>query len=100
MPANGHIAPLGVGPYPRRPTTGETHGITSIDPSCTGFAALRWRTTISQRLSPPLCSEASWREDHRREANGAQYERVAGLAMKRGPSVDFCGYWQRHLKAA
>ncbi|MCJ2077649.1 IS1595 family transposase [Methylobacterium sp. E-016] len=44
--------------------------------------------------------EASWREDHRREANGAQYERVAGLAMKRGPSVDFCGYWQRHLKAA
>ena len=39
--------------------------------------------------------EASWREDYRREANGAQYERVAGLAMKRGPSVDFCGYWQR-----
>ncbi|NEU12819.1 IS1595 family transposase [Methylobacterium sp. BTF04] len=44
--------------------------------------------------------EASWREDHRREASGAQYERVAELAMKRGPSVDFCGYWQRHLKAA
>ncbi|KQP09430.1 hypothetical protein ASF26_05355 [Methylobacterium sp. Leaf93] len=41
--------------------------------------------------------EASWREDHRREANGAQYERIAGLAMKRGPSVDSCGYWQRHL---
>ena len=41
--------------------------------------------------------EASWREDHRREANGAQYERIAGSAMKRGPSVDFCGYWQRHL---
>ncbi|PSJ20290.1 IS1595 family transposase, partial [Halomonas sp. ND22Bw] len=44
--------------------------------------------------------EASWREDHRRESNGAQYERIAGLAMKRGPSVDFCGYWQRHLRAA
>ncbi|WP_375464456.1 IS1595 family transposase [uncultured Methylobacterium sp.] len=43
--------------------------------------------------------EASWREDHRREANGAQYQRIAGAAMKRGPSVDFCGYWQRHLRA-
>jgi hypothetical protein len=21
---------------------------------------------------------------------------VSGLAMKRGPSVDFCGYWQHH----
>lgn len=44
--------------------------------------------------------EASWREDRRREANGAQYERIAGLAMKRGPSVGFCGYWQRPLRAA
>lgn len=41
--------------------------------------------------------EASWREDNRRESNGAQYQRVAGHAMKRGPSVDFGGYWQRHL---
>jgi transposase-like protein len=44
--------------------------------------------------------EASWREDNRRMPNGAQYERVAGLAMKRGPSVDFCGYWQRHQTRA
>ena len=22
---------------------------------------------------------------------------VSGLAMKRGPSVDFGGYWQRHI---
>jgi hypothetical protein len=36
--------------------------------------------------------EASWREDHRR---GDQVHAVSGLAMRRGPSVDFCGYWQR-----
>jgi transposase-like protein len=44
--------------------------------------------------------EASWREDNRRVANGEQTRTVAALAMKRGPSVDFSGYWQRHVKAA
>jgi hypothetical protein len=44
--------------------------------------------------------ESSWREDNRRVANGEQTQRVAHLAMKRGPSVDFSGYWQRHIKAA
>jgi hypothetical protein len=39
--------------------------------------------------------EASWREDNRRISNGDQVHAVSGLAMKRGPSVDFCGYWQR-----
>jgi hypothetical protein len=38
--------------------------------------------------------EASWREDHRRISNGDHVHAVSGLAMKRGPSVDFCGYWQ------
>jgi transposase-like protein len=42
--------------------------------------------------------EASWREDNRRLANGEQVEAVTGLAMKRPPSVDFCGYWQRAEK--
>jgi transposase-like protein len=41
--------------------------------------------------------EASWREDNRRESNGAQASRVAGLAMQQKPSVDFSGYWQRHI---
>jgi hypothetical protein len=41
--------------------------------------------------------EASWREDNRRVDNGAQVSRLAGLAMKRKPSVDFSGYWQRHV---
>jgi transposase-like protein len=44
--------------------------------------------------------EASWREDNRRVSNGDQTRQVAHLAMKRGPSVDFGGYWQRHVKAA
>jgi transposase-like protein len=41
--------------------------------------------------------EASWREDHRRMSNGDQVHTVAALAMKRGASVDFTGYWQRHI---
>lgn len=44
--------------------------------------------------------EASWREDNRRVANGEQTQRVAHLAMKAKPSVDFSGYRQRHVKAA
>jgi transposase-like protein len=44
--------------------------------------------------------EASWREDARRVDNGAQVRRVAELALHRGPSVDFAGYYQRHIKAA
>jgi transposase-like protein len=42
--------------------------------------------------------EASWREDCRRLSNGEQVNRVAGLAMASKRSVDFCGYWQRHIK--
>jgi transposase-like protein len=44
--------------------------------------------------------EASWREDNRRLPNGEQTRQVAHLAMNRKPSVDFSGYWQRHVKAA
>jgi hypothetical protein len=35
--------------------------------------------------------------DNRRVSNGGQVTRVAALAMKRGKSVDFTGYWQRHV---
>ena len=41
--------------------------------------------------------KSSWREDNRRVPNGDQVSRVAALAMKRGKSVDFTGYWQRHI---
>jgi hypothetical protein len=44
--------------------------------------------------------ESSWREDKRRVSNGDQVSRVAALAMKRGKSVDFTGYWQRHVTAS
>lgn len=41
--------------------------------------------------------EAAWREDARRVDNGAQVRRVTQLALGRGPSVDFSGYYQRHI---
>jgi len=44
--------------------------------------------------------ESAWREDARRVTNGEQVRRVTQLALTRGPSVDFSGYWQRHIKAA
>ncbi len=43
--------------------------------------------------------EASWREDNRRAANGDQTYRISGQAMKRKQSVNFTGYWQRHVYA-
>ena len=36
-------------------------------------------------------------ENNRRVSNGDQVTRVAALAMKRGKSVDFTGYWQRRI---
>jgi hypothetical protein len=44
--------------------------------------------------------EAPWREDARRVDNGAQVRRVAELALHRGPSIDFAGYYRRHKVAA
>jgi len=41
--------------------------------------------------------EASWREDNRRASNGEQVNRISTLAMRHKPSVDFGGYWQRHV---
>jgi transposase-like protein len=46
-----------------------------------------------------FAQESAWREDHRRESNAAQVDRVVGLAMRHAPSVDFCGYWQRSQTA-
>jgi hypothetical protein len=40
--------------------------------------------------------ERSWRGDNRRLSNGQQVNRLAALSLKRGKSVDFGGYWQRH----
>jgi transposase-like protein len=46
-----------------------------------------------------FAQESAWREDHRRDTNGSQVDRVALLAMRARPSVDFCGYWQRSWAA-
>jgi transposase-like protein len=43
--------------------------------------------------------EAAWREDNRRVSNGDQAVHTVSLALKAAPSVDFCGYWQRHKTA-
>jgi transposase-like protein len=43
--------------------------------------------------------ESSWREDNRRVSNGDQVNRVTTLALASKPSVDFSGYWQRHVQA-
>ena len=45
-----------------------------------------------------FAQEAAWREDNRRRSNGEQVRAVAGLAMGLKPSVDFCGYKQRHIR--
>lgn len=44
--------------------------------------------------------ESAWREDNRRVSNGDQVRRIATLAMRHPPSVDFSGYWQRRKAAA
>ncbi len=46
----------------------------------------------------PLRAGSGWREDNRRVPNGEQVQRVAKLALGRKKSVDFTGYWQRHVK--
>jgi hypothetical protein len=46
-----------------------------------------------------FAQEAAFREDHRRDPNGSQVDRVVTLAMRAKPSRDFAGYWQRHIAA-
>jgi transposase-like protein len=47
-----------------------------------------------------FAQEAAFRETHRRDDNGSQVDRVVRLAMIHKPSIDFAGYWQRHVRAA
>src|SRR5437879_7479127 len=57
----------------------------------------RLEVRAAGRVLLRYAQESSWREDNRRVSNGDQVSRVAALAMKRGKSVDFTGYWQRHI---
>lgn len=79
----------------------------SLDGACTNWAEeffSRMRRAeighhhhISGAYLLRYAQEASWREDNRRMSNGEQVNRLAGLAMKKGGSPDFTGYWQRHI---
>ncbi len=81
----------------------------SLDGACTNWAEeyfsrlRRGEIGHHHHISGPYlvryAQEAAFREDARRVANGEQVTRVAGLAMANKPSVDFCGYWQRHRAA-
>lgn len=44
--------------------------------------------------------EGAWREDNRRVDNGRQVRSIGAVAMASPVSVDWCGYTQRHLRAA
>jgi transposase-like protein len=79
----------------------------SLDGACTNYAEeyfsrlRRAEVGIHHHIAGAYllryAQESSWREDNRRVSNGDQVSRVAALAMKRGKSVDFTGYWQRHI---
>jgi hypothetical protein len=44
-----------------------------------------------------MSQEGSRRENNRRLSDGEQTNSVTALAMANKPSVDFSGYWQRHI---
>lgn len=79
----------------------------SADGACTNWAELffsrlrRAEVGHHHHVAGPylirFAQEAVWREDNRRVSNGEQVNTVTSLAMHRKPSVDFCGYWQRHV---
>jgi ISXO2-like transposase domain len=81
----------------------------SLDGACTNWAEeffsrmRRGEIGHHHHIAGPYllhyAQEASWREDCRRMSNGEQVNRVAGLAMASKQSVDFSGYWQRHVKS-
>ena len=81
----------------------------SLDGACTNYAEeyfsrlRRAEIGIHHHIAGAYllryAQESSWREDNRRVSNGDQVSRIAHLALKRGKSVDFTGYWQRHIAA-
>jgi hypothetical protein len=67
--------------------------------ACYSTLGLRSEVGHHHHVAGPylLCfaRESVWREDHRKDRTGFQVNRVAMLALRNKPSVDFCGYWQR-----
>ena len=52
---------------------------------------------IRQRYLSSYASEMAWRENHRRESNGAQYLMTVHAAAHHPVSQQWKGYWQRAL---
>lgn len=50
---------------------------------------------ISGKYLQAYATEMAWRENHRRQSNGAQFNRVATTALALGKSSKWRGYWQR-----
>lgn len=81
----------------------------SLDGACTNMAESffsrlrRGEMGHNHHVAGPYllryAQEAAWREDNRRVDNGNQVRHVTSLALAAKPSVDFCGYYQRHLAA-
>jgi hypothetical protein len=57
-------------------------------------------SVFTMKLEEAEARLSSWREDNRRVSNGDHVNRITRLALKRGKSVDFTGYWQRHMQSA
>jgi hypothetical protein len=89
-------------------TTGPNHlEAYSADGACTNWAELfysRMRRAeighhhhVAGQYLIRYAQEMAWREDRRRMSNGEQVNAIVGLALTNKKSVDFNGYWQRHL---
>ena len=51
---------------------------------------------VTARYLHQYAAEAAWKDDNRRQPNGAAYASVIRLAMASGVSRAWKGYWQRH----
>jgi transposase-like protein len=60
-------------------------------------AELGTHHSIRKGYLAAYAGEMAWREDHRRESNGAQFMGIAKLAAQSPVSRQWKGYWQRHL---
>ncbi len=59
-----------------------------------------WKASITTLLVRTFCGmlTSGLGEGTTARPNGEQVNRLAALSLKRGKSVDFGGYWQRHSK--
>jgi len=60
-------------------------------------AELGTHHSIRKAYLSSYASEMAWRENHRRDSNGAQFIRIAQGAAQAPVSRQWKGYWQRHL---